>query len=241
MTKVFVSGDFNILHPGHLRFLKFAKESGDYLVVGINNDELSNNKGIPQNVRLESIEATSYVDESFILNESASEYIRKNKPDIVVKGKEHEEMQNPELEVINSYGGKLLFSSGEIGFSSLDLLREDSLLYSKNIKHFTSYQKRHNFDLKDLKIIVEKFSKLNILVIGDTIVDEYITCEPLGMSQEDPTIVVSPLFIDRFIGGSAIVASHAKTLGGDVEFISVCGDDDSASYVESSLKKLDCI
>jgi len=239
MTKVFVSGDFNILHPGHLRFLKFAKESGDYLVVGINNDELSNNKGIPQNVRLESIKATSYVDESFILNESASEYIRKNKPDIVVKGKEHEEMQNPELEVINSYGGKLLFSSGEIGFSSLDLLREDSLLYSKNIKHFTSYQKRHNFDLKDLKIIVEKFSKLNILVIGDTIVDEYITCEPLGMSQEDPTIVVSPLFIDRFIGGSAIVASHAKTLGGDVEFISVCGDDDSASYVESGLKKLD--
>jgi rfaE bifunctional protein kinase chain/domain len=239
MTKVFVSGDFNILHPGHLRFLKFAKESGDYLVVGINNDELSNNKGIPQNVRLESIKATSYVDESFILNESASEYIRKNKPDIVVKGKEHEEMQNPELEVINSYGGKLLFSSGEIGFSSLDLLREDSLLYSKNIKHFTSYQKRHNFDLKDLKIIVEKFSKLNILVIGDTIVDEYITCEPLGMSQEDPTIVVSPLFTDRFIGGSAIVASHAKTLGGDVEFISVCGDDDSASYVESGLKKLD--
>ena len=102
MTKVFVSGDFNILHPGHLRFLKFAKESGDYLVVGINNDELSNNKGIPQNVRLESIKATSYVDEAFILESTALEYIKQNRPDIVVKGKEHESKENTET-------GKFLF------------------------------------------------------------------------------------------------------------------------------------
>ncbi|MDA3908870.1 MAG: PfkB family carbohydrate kinase [Sulfurimonas sp.] len=237
MKKVFVSGDFNILHPGHLRFLKFAKESGDYLIVGVNNDKISN-KGMPQEVRLESMQATSYVDESFILNESPIEYIKKNKPDIVVKGKEHEDKENLELNIINSYGGKLIFTSGEIGFSSLDLLKEDSLTSSINLKHFTKYQKRHNFNLDELKNTIEKFSKLNILVIGDTIVDEYITCEPLGMSQEDPTIVVSPLFTDKFIGGAAIVASHAKTLGANVEFISVCGDDNSATYVEDGLNKL---
>ena len=238
MKKVFVSGDFNILHPGHLRLLKFAKESGDYLIVGVNNDQLSNNKGMSQDIRLESIKATSYVDESFILNETAVEYIKKNRPDIIVKGKEHEDKENLELEVINSYGGKLLFSSGEIGFSSLDLFREDSLASSQNVKHALNYQKRHDFKLDDLKDIVEKFSQLNILVIGDTIVDEYITCEPLGMSQEDPTIVVSPLFTDKFIGGAAIVASHAKTLGATVAFISVCGDDDSAVYVANGLSKL---
>jgi len=239
MKKVFVSGDFNILHPGHLRLLKFAKESGDYLIVGVNNDKLSHNKGMPQEIRLESIKATSYVDESFILDELPSEYIKKNKPDIVVKGKEHEKLVNEELEVINSYGGKLLFSSGEIGFSSLNLLREDFLTSSQTLKHSSSYQKRHKFNLSDLKDTVEKFSQLSVLVIGDTIVDEYITCEPLGMSQEDPTIVVSPLFSDTFIGGSAIVASHAKTLGADVEFISVCGEDESAKYVEDGLNKLD--
>jgi len=118
-------------------------------------------------------------------------------------------------------------------------LKGDFIYFTKDIKHSKEYQKRHNFDIDDLKDILEKFSELNILVIGDTIIDEYITCEPLGMSQEDPTIVVSPLFTDKFIGGSAIVASHAKTLGGDVEFISVCGDDESANYVEDSLKKLD--
>jgi len=234
---VFVSGDFNILHPGHLRLLKFAKESGNYLIVGVNSDRI-NVKGMAQDIRLESIQATSYVDESFILDESSLEYIRKYKPDIVVKGKEHEDDENAELEIIESYGGKLLFSSGEIGFSSLDLLNEEFLTLNQNVKHSHSYLQRHKLELDDLKNIISKFSELKVLVIGDTIVDEYITCEALGMSQEDPTIVVSPLATNKFIGGAAIVASHAKTLGGDVKFISVVGDDENKEYVKSNLESL---
>ena len=237
MKKVFVSGDFNILHPGHLRLLKFAKESGDYLIVGVNCDNVST-KSVSQDIRLESIKATSYVDEAFILDVSALEYIKQNKPDIVVKGKEHENKINSELDTINNYGGKLLFSSGEIGFSSIDLLRQEFLSLNYNVTHSTKYLKRHDFKLSELKDIVEKFSELNVLVIGDTIVDEYITCEPLGMSQEDPTIVVSPIVSDKFIGGAAIVASHATTLGANVKFISVAGSDESRSYVEKGLKKL---
>lgn len=237
MKKVFVSGDFNILHPGHLRLLKFAKESGDFLTVGVNSDIISK-KGISQNIRLESIQATSYVDESFILDIPAVEYIAKYKPDIVVKGNEFENRENPELEIISSYGGKLLFSSGEIGFSSLDLLKQEFLASNYTVKNNFTYLKRHNFSLNDLKNIIEKFSNLNVLVIGDTIVDEYITCEPLGMSQEDPTIVVTPLATNKFIGGAAIVASHAATLGAKVKFISVVGQDDNKVYVEDGLKKL---
>ncbi len=234
---VFVSGDFNILHPGHLRLLKFAKESGEYLIVGLNSDEV-NHKGVTQDIRLESIKATSYVDEAFILQETALEYIIKNKPDIVVKGKEHESQENPELEIVNSYGGKLLFSSGEIAFSSMDLLQKEFLSFNSKPQHSWEYLKRHSIEFKNLKEVVEDFSKLNLLVIGDTIVDEYITCEPLGMSQEDPTIVVSPLATNKFIGGAAIVASHAKTLGAQVKFVSVVGDDENKGYVESGLKDL---
>lgn len=237
MKKVFVSGDFNILHPGHLRLLKFAKESGDYLIVGVNSDKISS-KSISQNIRLESVEATSYVDDAFILEYSSLEYIKTYKPDIVVKGKEHEIKDNPELDIINSYGGKLLFSSGEIGFSSIDLLKEEFRKINTKLKHNTPYIARHNFKLNQLQDIIKKFSKLNVLVIGDTIVDEYITCEPLGMSQEDPTIVVSPLLNDKFIGGAAIVASHAKTLGANVKFISVAGEDENFLYVKESLENL---
>jgi len=239
MKKVFVYGDFNILHPGHLRLLKFAKESGDFLIVGVNGDKFTSNKGIDENTRLESIKATSYVDEAFILDISPIEYIKQFKPDIVAKGKEYENKENLEFDIINTYGGKLLFSSGEIGFSSLNLLKEDSKSYIYNLKHSEEYLKRHNFTLESLAKIIDKISNLNVLVIGDTIVDEYITCEPLGMSQEDPTIVVSPLFSDKYIGGSAIVASHAKTMGANVEFISVVGDDENHTYIKDGLDKLD--
>lgn len=235
---VFVYGDFNILHPGHLRLLKFAKESGSFLSVGVNSDDITFNKGINQEVRLESIKATSYVDEAFILKESAVEYIKEHKPDIVVKGKEFASQYNPELEIIKGYGGKLLFSSGEIGFSSMDLLKQEFFTSNYRVNHNASYINRHRFQLQDLKEIVERFSNLNILVIGDTIVDEYITCEPLGMSQEDPTIVVSPLANNKFIGGAAIVASHAATLGAKVKYFSAVGDDENKEYVEEGLKEL---
>ena len=234
MKKVFVNGDFNILHPGHLRLLKFAKESGDFLTVALNSDEV-NNKGVNEDIRLESIKATSYVDEAFILNTPVLEYIKEYKPDIIVKGKEHELKDNPELEIINSYGGKLLFTSGVIGFSSIDLLKEEFLGTNTKIEHNNIFLKRHNINLEDLKNTLEKFKNLNVLVIGDTIVDEYITCEPLGMSQEDPTIVVSPLLTDKFIGGAAIVAGHARTLGANVKFISVLGDDANYNYVKDGL------
>lgn len=238
IKKVFVSGDFNILHPGHLRLLKFAKESGDYLIVGVNGDNLSS-KSQTEDIRLESIKATSYVDEAFIMKVSPLEWIKRYKPDIVVKGKEHEYKENKELDILTTYGGKLLFNSGEIGFSSLDLLKKEFEIASYNVKHNHSYLNRHNITFNSLKNTIETFKNLNILVIGDTIVDEYITCEPLGMSQEDPTIVVTPLLNDKFIGGAAVVASHAKTLGGKVKFISAVGDDDSKIFVKDGLKKLD--
>jgi rfaE bifunctional protein kinase chain/domain len=238
MRKVFVSGDFNILHPGHLRLLKFAKESGDYLTVGINADRFASNKTLSQDIRLEFVQATSYVDEAFILDELVVEYIQKAKPDIVVKGKEHENSDNLELDILNSYGGKLLFTSGEIGFSSLDLLKKELYNSSSKVEHSENFLKRHGIQFENLKTVIDKFKNLNILVIGDTIIDEYITCEAIGMSQEDPTIVVSPLINDKFIGGAAVVASHAKTLGAKVSFVSVLGDDANFDFVKKGLEKL---
>lgn len=239
MKKVFVSGDFNILHPGHLRFLKFAKESGDHLIVGVNSDNIASNKDLNENLRLEYIKATSYVDEAFILKESALNWITQNKPNIVVKGKEYEDLFNIEEQIIKSYNGKLIFSSGEIGFSSFELLKKEFEQATYSVNHNNHFMKRHTFSNEKLKQIIDKFANLNILVIGDAIIDEYITCEALGMSQEDPTIVVSPLSNNKFIGGAAIVASHAKKLGANVKFISVTGEDANHSFLTNELNKLD--
>jgi rfaE bifunctional protein kinase chain/domain len=56
------------------------------------------------------------------------------------------------------------------------------------------------------------------------------------MSREEPTIVVTPLSSDRFVGGAAIVAAHAAALGAHVDFFSVTGDDEPAKFLGEKLK-----
>lgn len=237
LKTVLVTGNFNILHPGHLRLLKFAKECGDVLVVGVQSDRLSSgNSIVPQDLRLEGIKSNSLVDQAFIYDTSISELIRKLRPDIVVKGKEYESGRNEELIELQKYGGKLIFSSGESIFSSVDLLKNE---LSKNInKNFfmpKDFMARHGISQTDLLSLIENFSRVKICVVGDLIIDEYITCDPLGMSQEDPTIVVTPVDSTRFMGGAGIVAAHAAGLGAQASFISVVGKDDIGEFAKSKL------
>ena len=63
---IFVSGNFNIVHPGHLRLLNFAAECGDFLVVGIHADRF----GIallPEALRLEGVKSIGIIDYAFVL------------------------------------------------------------------------------------------------------------------------------------------------------------------------------
>lgn len=236
-TIVFVSGNFNVVHPGHLRLLQFAADCGDFLVVGVNGRH-SRGADLPEDMRLEGVRAISVVDFAFLLHETPERFITLLQPAVVVKGKEFEERDNAEKAAVDGYGGKLLFSSGEVRFSSLDLLRREySEANFSTIHKPKEFAQRHGFSLDELKAALRKLSGLRVLVIGDLIVDEYITCDPLGMSQEDPTIVVTPIEQRRFIGGAAIVAAHAKGLGADVQYLSVCGVDETADFARESLER----
>ena len=227
MKTVFISGNFNILHPGHLRLFRFSKEIADKLIVGVFSDKLAGlNSLVSEDLRLESVQSNSFVDDSFIINESLENAILKLRPDFILKGKEHENNFNIEEALIKDYGGKLVFSSGEVVFSSFDLIKK-SLESKDKIKFEVPFDflNRHSISKKSLINLINKFSNLNILVIGDLIIDEYITCEPLGMSQEDPTIVVKPINSNKFIGGAGIVAAHAASLGSNVKYITITGED----------------
>ena len=94
----------------------------------------------------------------------------------------------------------------------------------------------HGIDLSSLNSLLLQMQGLKICVVGDTIVDEYIQCDPIGMSQEDPTIVVTPIMSSKFLGGAAIVAAHARGLGaGMVKFVTVTGVDETQAYVADKL------
>jgi rfaE bifunctional protein kinase chain/domain len=234
----FVSGIFNIVHPGHLRLLKFAADVGEILVVGVIQDG-SPGVTLPAAMRLDAVRSISFVDFAFLLPEPAADFVRRLQPHFVVKGKEYESRKNPEQEAIDSYGGALLFSSGEVRFSSLDLLHREYFESSySSVTKPRDYPIRHGFSVADLVPLLSRFTGVRVLVIGDLIIDEYVSCDPVGMSQEDPTIVVTPIESKMFIGGAGIVAAHASGLGADVTFVTVLGEDERANYARNALAKL---
>lgn len=233
----FVSGNFNVVHPGHLRLLKFAAEQADVLVVGVNSDKVTG-VTLPQDLRLENVRSISMVDYAVGLDGPADTFIAALKPNVVVKGKEFETRFNAEQAVVDSYRGRLVFSSGELRFASLSLLERD---YSGAdltvIRKPLDFPQRHGFDISGLKSTLAKMSGMRVLVIGDLIIDEYVTCDAVGMSQEDPTLVVTPIVSKTFVGGAGGVAAHARGLGADVRYCAIVGEDEFARIALDSLEE----
>ena len=232
----FVSGNFNVIHPGHLRLLKFASDCADVLIVGVNKQD-SPGAHLSEDLRLESVKALGLVEHTFIVPGKLEKLLEFLKPDFVVKGKEHENTENCEKEIVESYGGSLVFSSGEVFFSSMDLLMQESHLYAGISTPFVKqFFERHTISNDNLQKIINKFKDIRVLVIGDLIVDEYIICDALGMSQEDPTIVVAPSSSSFFIGGAGIVAAHASGMGAQATLYSISGDDELSAYAKEKIE-----
>lgn len=235
---VFVSGIFNVLHPGHVRLLRFASELGDRLVVGVLPDGLAGDVvTVSEASRLEAIQSLRMVDESFIIHDSVTGAIGRLRPEIVVKGREHLTQENEEVAVLNSYGGKLVFSSGDSFFSSTDLIRsevENPRRLPVELPH--EFMAHHAITRERLAEILELISEVRVLVVGDSIVDEYVSCHPLGMSREDPTLVVTPIETSKFVGGAAIVAADAASVGGYASLHSVTGSDAQAQFLAKELE-----
>ncbi|MBM3596000.1 MAG: adenylyltransferase/cytidyltransferase family protein [Alphaproteobacteria bacterium] len=233
----FVSGNFNIVHPGHLRLLKFAFEVGEFLVVGVNRDS-SAGVTVPLAMRLDGVASLTLVDHAFELREAPEAFIARLQPEVVVKGREYADSANAEQAVINAYGGRLLFGSGEVQFASIDLLRQEYLATSFSaLRKPKDFPNRHGFAFEELKALLARVAGMRVLVVGDLIVDTYINCDALGMSQEDPTIVVTPVEQKTFVGGAGIVAAHARGLGAEARYFSVAGNDEAAKFAREELQR----
>ena len=238
--RVFVSGIFNVLHPGHVRLLRFAKSLGDSLVVGVVSDDLARDVAtISERQRLEAVESLRMVDSAFVLRDSVVDAIARLRPAIVVKGREHRSENNVEEEALRTYGGSLIFSSGDSFFNVTDLVPEtrvDSPGISLQLP--IEFMRQHRITGDRLRQIVVSMQQLSVAVVGDVIVDEYVSCHALGMSREDTTLVVTPIETRRFIGGAAIVAAHAGSLGRVASLHSVAGQDEQCGYLCAELAEL---
>jgi rfaE bifunctional protein kinase chain/domain len=235
---VMVTGNFNVLHPGHIRLMKFAKACAGKLLVGVFSDQIAQDAvDNPQEMRMEALSSINMVDEVFPIDTTLFDFIHTHRPDIIVKGKEFENLYNPEEDILKIYGGQLIFSSGEVGTIGELPIKDKSDISQPATVFINKFITRHNISVTNILDIVDRFSERKICVLGDTIIDEYIDCFPLGMSQEEPTLVVSPQETKRFLGGAGIVALHASRLGASVRLLSVSGCDEARNFAAAELEK----
>ena len=237
MKIAFVSGDFNVLHPGHLRLLRFASERADRLIVGVRSRALAGRQDLFEDaVRLQAVRHVDIVDEVLLIDEDIATVIGRLRPDFVVKGREHRDRVNVEEAVLSTYGGRLVFAPGDSTMDILDLGPDTRGRPTLDLGgEVIDFVRRRDIDIGRLKGIVERFSAVNVWVVGDLIVDDYIECEPLGMSREDASIAVTPVGTKRYTGGAGVVAAHVAGLGATARFCTVVGNDAAGESARTDL------
>src|SRR4029453_9724982 len=122
---VFTNGVFDILHPGHLRYLEAARRHGDLLVVGLNSDaSVRRNKGPPRPInpeheRGEVLEALNCVDAVSVFDDDTpADIIRRVQPDILVKGADWPADQIVGRDTVEARGGRVVLEKVEQGYST---------------------------------------------------------------------------------------------------------------------------
>jgi glycerol-3-phosphate cytidylyltransferase len=128
---VLTNGCFDILHVGHVRYMKEAKALGDVLIVGINSDESvkrlkgENRPIVPQNERAEMLDALETVDYVVIFDEDTpEEIIRELRPNIQAKGGDYKESDVIETKALDEYGGELKILQLVDGASTTNILEK---------------------------------------------------------------------------------------------------------------------
>ncbi len=128
---VFTNGVFDILHPGHVRYLRAARALGDALIVGLNADaSVRRNKGADRPInneleRAEILEALECVDLVVIFAEDTpARIIEAVQPDILVKGADWAEDSIVGRDTVEARGGRVVRVPVEEGFSTTDIIRK---------------------------------------------------------------------------------------------------------------------
>jgi D-beta-D-heptose 7-phosphate kinase/D-beta-D-heptose 1-phosphate adenosyltransferase len=122
---VFTNGVFDILHPGHLRYLQAARAHGDVLIVGVNSDaSVRRNKGPerpinPEGERSEVLASLACVDAVTIFDEDTpADIIARAQPDVLVKGSDWPADQIVGRDTVEARGGKVILERVEPGYST---------------------------------------------------------------------------------------------------------------------------
>ncbi|MBI4691565.1 MAG: adenylyltransferase/cytidyltransferase family protein [Nitrospirae bacterium] len=240
-------GVFDLMHPGHIKYFEASKREGDVLIVTLTPDKyVGKGPGRPvfnQHLRAESI-ASLYCVDYVAVNEwpTAVETIKKIKPHVYAKGSDYAAPETDitggiyhEKDAIESVGGKIHFTS-EITFSSTELLNKYFDVYPDEAREFFE-EFRKRFSASDIIERLNAVKGMKVLVIGDTIIDEYHYCKAMGKSPKETIISTKYVSEERFAGGVLACANHIAGFCNNVYLITCLGRIDAKEdYILDHLK-----
>ena len=240
-------GVFDLLHPGHIVHFHEARKHGDLTVVTITPDAYVNKgPGRPvfhQDLRVETIAALEAVD-YVALNEwpTATETIRLLKPHVYAKGSDYADASSDltgritdEEAAVRAVGGRIVFTEGA-AFSSSHLINRFFSAYPQETQEYLQqFRARHSAG----RIIeyLRALSDLNVLVVGEAILDQYCYCHPIGKSPKETIVATKFLSEESFAGGAVATANHLAGFCREVTFLTVLGpDQEEEAFLRSKLR-----
>jgi rfaE bifunctional protein kinase chain/domain len=236
-------GVFDIVHPGHLRHLMYAKQKADILVASTTADvhilKADHRPYIPQDLRAQNLAALEMVDYVIVdPNPTPIETIRTLQPDYFAKGYEYFAGGVPpktqeEMAALDAYGGEIVFTPGDVVYSSSKLIELQAPKLA--VDKLVSVMESEGIGFGDLQKAVKTLESVRVHVVGDTIVDGYSDCTLLGAAAKLPAFSVKLEHTERYTGGAGIVARHLRKAGAQVAFSTVLGDDELKEF---ALKEL---
>ena len=243
---VLCHGVFDLLHIGHIKHFQKAKNLGDILIVTLTPDKFVNkgpNKpAFREELRLEALAALDVVDFLSLNNTpTAISVIQKLKPNFYCKGSDYKKNKNDvsgqiksEIKAVQKIGGKIVYTE-DLSFSSSMLLNKyGNILGDKEKSFINRIKKKYNFS--QIRKLVENFSKLKVLVIGETIIDQYVFCEALGKSGKEPVLVLRDIKMEEYLGGAAAISRHLSKFCNKISLLSMVGE--KGEYLKDIKRKL---
>jgi bifunctional ADP-heptose synthase (sugar kinase/adenylyltransferase) len=239
-------GVFDVVHPGHVRHLVYAKSNADILIASVTADwhiaKGVHRPYVPQDLRALNLAAFEMVDYVVIdSNATPIENIRLIQPDYFAKGYEYtanglSPKTTEETEALRGYGGDIVFTPGDFVYSSSKLIN----LYAPELKleKLQIVMERRGTTFEDLRRTLDSLSSHRVHVVGDTIIDSYTQCALVGGQTKTPTMSV--LFEKKtdYAGGAAIVAKHCRATGAEVVFSTVLGNDPYKDFILDDLRSV---
>lgn len=237
-TVVHAHGVFDVLHIGHVRHLEEAARLGDVLIVTITADRhVNKGPGRPvfnEHLRAEMLAALQYVAWVGVNPDSDAVLLLNTlKPSIYVKGHEYARAEDDvtgkiskEREAVERHGGRIVTTSDALVFSSSNLINQHFSIYEKPVREYLDNM-RKNDGLEKILSYLEAIKNFRVLLVGDTIIDDYQFVEPMGKSPKEALVATKYKDREMFAGGVIAAANHVAGFCRKVEVVTAFGASES--------------